>query len=243
MAWTDDEYDEYDEYNDTGNPEYLDELENYQSNNVWNPEGTTWNENDVNSEPYGAIDNTEDYGNNIEQALSDWYSKQEESKIPKASSYGSTGYRLSNYGTAKNIVSTPNVMSASGTYTANRLPTFNAPTFTSPTRDQSKISSLAQKYGAADMSGLRNETQAAIASAYGKPLAVANMTLRNALAGYGKGASNIMSGARKTAENEYNQEYQNEYNQAMANYNAALQAEQNRYRAELDRVWKMAKGE
>lgn len=157
----------------------------------------------------------------------------------KVSGYGSL--RTANQ-TAKKV-GVPSVMSTTGSYVANQLPTLNMPTFTAPARDQNRLSGLTQQYAAGGLRKLENKANQAIASAASQPGSVRKLTLREALSGYGEGVSSVMGSARKTAANEYNQEYSDLYNTAKTNWQSDAAEEQARYNAELDRLWQIAKAE
>jgi hypothetical protein len=129
---------------------------------------------------------------------------------------------------------------------------YTAPTFTAPARDENRLRSLTQRAAAPGMRRLRTETQRAIIGSAGLPGAVRRMTLREALAGFGEGASSIMGGASRQGLSEYNAEYRDKYAEAMMNFQGQAQAgmanvsaqntaEQAKYRAELDRIFYNAK--
>lgn len=100
------------------------------------------------------------------------------------------------------------------------------PTFAAPTRDEGRINTLTKQKSAAGLRAMRAQIQKAMGQGYRNPN-VKRMTLRDALAGYGQGIENVMSGAQSEAENAYNKEYNTQYDTAaknwQANYNTKLQ--------------------
>lgn len=106
------------------------------------------------------------------------------------------------------------------------------PTFTAPEYDKSEVAKRAQKYAAPGVRKLRTAVQSATARGYDNPN-VRRMTLRDALAGYGEGLENVMSGAQKTASAEYAQEYAYKYKEAGMNYQTAVQAVRDKYQGKM----------
>jgi hypothetical protein len=130
--------------------------------------------------------------------------------------------------------------------------TFTPPTFSAPERSENRLRSLTQRAAAPGMRKLRTETQRAILGSASLPGAVRRMTIREALAGFGEGASQIMGGASRQGRSEYEAEYRDKYQEAVMNYQGQLQAgmtnvsaqnaaEQAKYRAELERIFYNAK--
>ena len=95
---------------------------------------------------------------------------------------------------------------------AGPVPTYVAPTYTpppeytAPTYDEGKIETLTQRKAAGGLRSLRNQLQRVTGGSFENPN-VRRMTLREALAGYGTGIENIMSGANTEAERSYQNEY------------------------------------
>lgn len=168
---------------------------------------------------------------------------------PSESSPSYSGFRtLPGYANVPSSKSVP----ATAMPTLN-LPTYEAPApFVAPERDENRLRSLRQKAAGSGVRKLRNMTRAAISGTRGMPAQVRRMTLREALAGYGEGISDVMSGASKEAQSEYNTEYAQKYNEAamnyqgqvsaaQTNYSTQVSAKQAQYRAELQRLWLNAK--
>jgi hypothetical protein len=106
------------------------------------------------------------------------------------------------------------------------------PTFEAPQYDRGEISKRAQKYAAPGVRKLRRAVQTATSRGFENPN-VRRMTLRDALAGYGEGLENVMSGAQKTAASEYAQEYAYKYKEAGMNYQSAVQAVRDKYQGKM----------
>ena len=69
---------------------------------------------------------------------------------------------------------------------------------------------------------MRAQIQKAMGQTYRNPN-VKRMTLREALAGYGQGIENVMTGAQTEAGREYQTEYERAYNEAGKNWQTAYQ--------------------
>ena len=96
-----------------------------------------------------------------------------------------------------------------------------APVLETPEYDEDKVSRLTQKRAAPGVRRLRETTQQAMSATYDNPN-VKRMTVRDALAGYGTGLENVMSGAGTTARAEYGQEYAADVAGAMATFRGQL---------------------
>ena len=95
------------------------------------------------------------------------------------------------------------------------------PEFAAPTRDEGKIKELTQQKSAAGLRAMRAQIQKAMGQGY-RNANVKRMTLRDALAGYGEGIENVMSGAQSQAGQEYNQEYAKNYDTAAKNWQTQI---------------------
>jgi len=119
-----------------------------------------------------------------------------------------------------------------------KRPSFEAPvmgampTFAAPTYDEGKVSSLTQKHAAAGTRKLRSAVQEAMTKRSDNPN-LNRMNLRDALAGYGEGLEDVMSGAAKTATAEYAQQYAYKYQEAGMNYNTAVQTVRDKYAGDI----------
>jgi hypothetical protein len=119
----------------------------------------------------------------------------------------------------------------------SQLPTLKMPSYTAPVRDENRLSYLTQKAAAPGLRRLRGQTQSAIISSQSLPATVRKMTLREALAGYGEGSSQIMGGAARSAQNQYNQEFDDKSKESLLNYQAKSTEAKSNYQSELDRLW------
>lgn len=118
----------------------------------------------------------------------------------------------------KNKTTTTRVVGPTGPMpTAGEMPTFVA-----PTRDEGRIKELTQQKSAAGLRAMRAQIQKAMGQGY-RNANVKRMTLRDALAGYGQGIENVMTGAQTAAGNEYNTEYASAYDTAGKNWQTAYQ--------------------
>lgn len=113
------------------------------------------------------------------------------------------------------------------------LPAMQVPSYTSPERDENRLSALRSKAAGAPMREIRRPLQQAIMASRGYPGQVARMTLREALAGYGGAVSKVMAQAEKTAESQYEREFSDKVRESQLNYQAQLQAAQAKYQGEL----------
>jgi hypothetical protein len=120
---------------------------------------------------------------------------------------------------------TPFSMPTTPTYTA-------PPDYVAPEWDEERITSLAQKRSAAGLRGMRSQMQKITGGYYENPN-VKRMTLRDALAGYGQGIENVMSGAEKDATSEYAREYGVKGEEAKINYGAKTTKSQMDFQAQL----------
>lgn len=80
------------------------------------------------------------------------------------------------------------------------------PTYTPPARDVGRLEYLTQQAAAPGLRGLRSQVQRAMGQRYENPN-LRRMTLREALAGYGRGLSEVMGGARREGLGQYEAEY------------------------------------
>lgn len=103
------------------------------------------------------------------------------------------------------------------------MPELNIPTFEAPEFDDRAVRAKAQRIAGPQIRRLRDVIQAAAARNYENPN-VRKMTLRQALAGYGQGLGDVMTGAHREAQAEEMQEYQTQYGEALQNWNARVAA-------------------
>lgn len=122
------------------------------------------------------------------------------------------------YNIEKNKTTTTRVVGPTGPMpTAGEMPTFAA-----PARDEGRIKELTQQKSAAGLRAMRSQIQKAMGQGY-RNANVKRMTLRDALAGYGQGIENVMTGAQTAAAGEYNTEYASAYDTAGKNWQTAYQ--------------------
>ncbi len=95
----------------------------------------------------------------------------------------------------------------------------SADKFAAPGRNTARINELAGQKSAAGLRAMRSQIQKAMGQTYRNPN-VKRMTLRDALAGYGQGIENVMTGAQTAASNEYEKEYGTSVNEAATNWQA-----------------------
>lgn len=107
------------------------------------------------------------------------------------------------------------------------------PEFVAPEYDESKIAKMAQQNAAPGVRNLRTAIQAVASRRSDNPNAD-RMTLRDALAGYGQGLEEVMSGARQTASAEYAQKYAMEYKTAGMNWEQAVQTVRDKYAGAME---------
>jgi len=123
--------------------------------------------------------------------------------------------------------------------TRGATPEFNMPemgdipTFEAPLYDEGKISKMAQQNAAPGVRNLRTAVQAVTSRRSDNPN-VDRMTLRDALAGYGQGLEEVMSGARQTASAEYAQKYAMEYKTAGMNWETAVQTVRDKFAGQME---------
>jgi len=107
------------------------------------------------------------------------------------------------------------------------------PEFVAPEYDERQIAKMAQQNAAPGVRNLRTAIQA-VTSRRGDNPNVDKMTLRDALAGYGQGLEEVMSGARQTASAEYAQKYAMEYKTAGMNWEQAVQTVRDKYAGAME---------
>jgi hypothetical protein len=112
------------------------------------------------------------------------------------------------------------------------LPTYVAPTYVAPERDEGRVRSLTQKWAAPGLRNLRQQVGKAMGANYTNPN-VKRMTLREALAGYGQGIENVMAGAGRSALGEYSQEFAAKEREAIANFGGAEKSAMANYQGKL----------
>jgi hypothetical protein len=112
------------------------------------------------------------------------------------------------------------------------LPKYVAPTYVAPERDEGRVRSLTQKWAAPGLRNLRQQVGKAMGANYANPN-VKRMTLREALAGYGQGIENVMSGAGRSALGEYSQEFAAKEREAIANFGGAEKSAMANYQGKL----------
>jgi|GEM_PF-6548446 len=96
-----------------------------------------------------------------------------------------------------------------------------APTFAAPVYDEREVKKRARKLSAPGLSQLNMKVQSAMAQYYENPN-VRRMVLRDTLAGYGIGLSNIISKSQQAAQSEYGAEHARLYGEAMNSYNTLM---------------------
>jgi len=107
------------------------------------------------------------------------------------------------------------------------------PEFVAPEYDEAKIAKMAQQNAAPGVRNLRTAIQAVTSRRSDNPN-VDRMTLRDALAGYGQGLEEVMSGARQSASAEYAQKYAMEYRAAGMNWEQAVQTVRDKYAGAME---------
>ncbi|MDZ4243856.1 MAG: hypothetical protein U1C57_01995 [Candidatus Doudnabacteria bacterium] len=112
--------------------------------------------------------------------------------------------------------------------TAPKLPTYYVPKWS-----EEAIASKTQSRAASGIRKLRTAIQESMVQRNENPN-VQRMTLRDALAGYGQGLEDVMSGASKSATAEYGQEYGYRVQGALVNYQSAVQEVQQKYAGQVD---------
>jgi hypothetical protein len=96
-----------------------------------------------------------------------------------------------------------------------------APTFTAPVYNEGEVKARARKMAAPGLSQLNMKVQSAMSRYYENPN-VRRMVLRDTLAGYGIGLSNVMAKAQQSAQAEYSAEHSRLYSEAMNSYNVLM---------------------
>ncbi len=109
----------------------------------------------------------------------------------------------------------------STTQTTRRVFEGDLPEFKAPERDPRRVAALRQKAAAPGLRKLRTALNRALVKSYENPN-VARMVTRSALSGFGEGVEQIMGGASRTAEQQYQSELGLKTQEVMANYQAAL---------------------
>ena len=109
----------------------------------------------------------------------------------------------------------------------------DVPEFVAPEYDEKQIAKMAQQQAAPGVRNLRTAIQA-VTSRRGDNPNVDRMTLRDALAGYGQGLEEVMSGARQQASSEYAQKYAMEYKTAGMNWEQAVQTVRDKYAGAME---------
>jgi hypothetical protein len=104
------------------------------------------------------------------------------------------------------------------------------PEFVAPEYDKRQVRAMTQKEAASGVRRLREAVQMAMGQRYENPN-VKRMTLREALQGYGSGLGDVMSKAGQTAQARYTQQLQLEHDEALRNWQAAVDAEMAAYNA------------
>jgi len=95
------------------------------------------------------------------------------------------------------------------------------PTFQGPKWDEGELKKRTQKAAAPGLRSLEMKVQQAMARYYENPN-VRRMVLRDTLAGYGIGISNIRAQAERTARADYSADYSRMYSEAMGTYQRDL---------------------
>jgi hypothetical protein len=107
-------------------------------------------------------------------------------------------------------------------------PNIPLPEMKLPTLDESRISELEQKAAAPGLRTLRQSVREVQGKYYENPN-VKRMTLRDALAGYGAGIENVMTGARREAQAQYQEEFRPQVQKTQMEYQAQVQGIMNQY--------------
>lgn len=118
--------------------------------------------------------------------------------------------------------------SSSGNMNIGAMPTLGAggtytkpADYVAPVYDESRVNDITQTQAAGSVRGLRSAMQRISSGSQENPNAQ-RMTLREALAGYGQGLQNAMSGAAQSARGQYNTEYGIQADTAKTNYGASV---------------------
>lgn len=116
------------------------------------------------------------------------------------------------------------------------------PEFAAPERDEARQRILEQRAAAPGIRSLR-EAQSAIRAAARRDDPQARLTLKEALGVYGTNLEKVMSGASRTAQSQYNEEYRVAYDAATKNWGAKVQQTRDEYGYEYgaaEKNWKAA---
>jgi len=108
----------------------------------------------------------------------------------------------------------------------------DAPTYTAPERDEGRVSQLMRQHAAPGIKKLRQAVMVASSRYYDNPN-LRRMTLREALAGYGEGLENVMSGAHSMARADYADERGEELQTA----DRRFQTNMEQWRANYQSIW------
>jgi hypothetical protein len=98
----------------------------------------------------------------------------------------------------------------------------NLPTFAGPTWDEREGKKRARRIAAPGLRALDMKVQSAMSRYYENPN-VRRMVLRDTLAGYGIGMSNILAKAESQGQQEYAQDYARQYSEAVNTYTRGWQ--------------------
>lgn len=113
------------------------------------------------------------------------------------------------------------------------LPSYNAPEW-----DKNEVRNIARRIAAPRISEMRRMVRLALTKSYRNPN-LRHQALREALAGYGLGISQISAGASTQAAQEYGQQFAVQANKAGAEYQAAVNAHLTAYRSAWDNYLKL----
>jgi hypothetical protein len=116
------------------------------------------------------------------------------------------------------------------------LPELTYDKFTSPERDENRVSQLRMKASGAGLRELRRQTQSTIASASGLDPTMRRMTLKDALMGYGSGVSKVMSQADQIAQRQYEKEYDDKFKESTMNYQAGINKANLEYKSKIEKL-------
>jgi hypothetical protein len=111
------------------------------------------------------------------------------------------------------------------------------PTYNLPVRDEAKVSQYTQRAAAPGIRALRSAVQRAVSSNEENPN-VRRMSLREALAGYGQGLENVIAGAERAGQSQYNQEYSEQARKADMEYRAEIDRRNANFQAAMQDYYK-----
>ena len=126
------------------------------------------------------------------------------------------------------------------TPTYGDLPVYEKPTmgempeFEVPERDKARVEALTQQQAAPGVRNLREAIRMTMAQPSGS-VAQQKETLRGALSGFGQGLENVMAGARRGAEAQYEREYQPELEKERRTYETGVGQTREEFREEAGR--------